>query len=137
MFAGNDREIIMLRVINTTPVETTTGIVSSRDSLAARLRDARLGKGWSQEYLASRAETSQAVIQKIENGKSLRPRNIERIADALGMAPAWLMFGVRETNQLDEDAIQVARAWSQLKEPERSAMRETIHRLSRKAVIGL
>jgi len=68
--------------------------MAEQESLANRLRNARLDKGWSQEYLASRADSSQAVIQKIENGKSLRPRNIERIAVALGLRPAWLMFGV-------------------------------------------
>ena len=31
---------------------------------------------------------------------------------------------------LDEEAVQVARAWARLKEPERSAMKETIRRLA-------
>jgi hypothetical protein len=33
------------------------------------------------------------VIQKIENGKSLRPRNIMDIAQVLNVNPAWLQFG--------------------------------------------
>lgn len=127
----------MLHVVNNTSAQLTPGVAPDQETLAERLRTARLEKGWSQEYLASRAETSQAVIQKIENGKSLRPRNIERIAEALGLRPAWLMFGVREVGVLDEDALQVARAWSLLKDPERSAMRETIYRLSKGAVIGM
>ena len=106
------------------------GLKPIRETLADRLRRARKQRGWSQEYLASRADTSQAVIQKIENGKSLRPRNIERIAKALDVRPAWLMFGVTEVEDLDEEAVQVARAWSRLKEPERSAMKETIRRLA-------
>lgn len=108
----------------------TVGLAPIRETLADRLRRARKQRGWSQEYLASRADTSQAVIQKIENGKSLRPRNIERIAQALDVRPAWLMFGVNEVEDLDEEAVQVARAWSRLKEPERSAMKETIRRLA-------
>ena len=127
----------MLHIINSTSTGITPAVAQTQESLAERLRNARLEKTWSQEYLATRADTSQAVIQKIENGKSLRPRNIERIAEALGLRPAWLMFGVREAGQLGEDAIQVARAWSQLKDPERSAMRETIYRLSKDNVIGM
>ena len=126
----------MLHVVNSASTEVTAGVMPSQETLAERLRNARLEKGWSQDFLASRAETSQAVIQKIENGKSLRPRNIERIAVALGLRPAWLMFGVNESGLLGDDAIQVARAWSQLKDPERSAMRDTIYRLSKNAVIG-
>jgi transcriptional regulator with XRE-family HTH domain len=105
-------------------------LVPVQETLANRLRRARKQKGWSQEFLAQRADTSQAVIQKIENGKSLRPRNIERIAEALDVRPAWLMFGVNEVEDLDEEAVQVARAWARLKEPERSAMKETIRRLA-------
>ncbi len=127
----------MLHIVNSASTETAVGVMAEQESLANRLRNARLDKGWSQEYLASRADSSQAVIQKIENGKSLRPRNIERIAVALGLRPAWLMFGVTESGQLGDDALQVARAWSKLKDPERSAMRETIYRLSKDIVIGI
>ncbi|MFT5176346.1 MAG: transcriptional regulator with XRE-family HTH domain, partial [Gammaproteobacteria bacterium] len=81
----------------------TPQLLPLQESLADRLRRARKQKGWSQEFLAQRAETSQAVIQKIENGKSLRPRNIEHIANALSVRPAWLMFGVNEVEDLDED----------------------------------
>ena len=114
----------------TTSVTSAPQLVPSQETLADRLRRARKQKGWSQEFLAQRADTSQAVIQKIENGKSLRPRNIEHIAEALDVRPAWLMFGVNEVEDLDEEAVQVARAWTRLKEPERSAMKETIRRLA-------
>ncbi len=127
----------MLHIVNSASTETAVGVMAEQESLANRLRNARLDKGWSQEYLASRADSSQAVIQKIENGKGLRPRNIERIAVALGLRPAWLMFGVTESGQLGDDALQVARAWSKLKDPERSAMRETIYRLSKDVLIGI
>jgi transcriptional regulator with XRE-family HTH domain len=47
----------------------------------------------TQDGLAKEAGTNQAVIQKIENGKSLRPRLIMEIAEALNVNPAWLQFG--------------------------------------------
>ncbi len=120
----------MLNMIAKARMDAVPGLAPMHETLADRLRRARKQRGWSQEYLASQADTSQAVIQKIENGKSLRPRNIERIAEALDVRPAWLMFGVNEVEDLDEESVQVARAWARLKEPERSAMKETIRRLS-------
>ncbi len=126
----------MLHIATNFDSVTMSRANAEQESLALRLRQSRLEKGWSQEYLASRADTSQAVIQKIENAKSLRPRNIEAIADALDVHPAWLVFGVRETSEIDEEAVQVARAWSKLKDPERSTMRETINRLSEDNVFG-
>ena len=120
----------MLNMMPKPFANATPQMMQVQETLADRLRRARKQKGWSQEFLAQRADTSQAVIQKIENGKSLRPRNIEHIAEALDVRPAWLMFGVNEVEDLDEEAVQVARAWTRLKEPERSAMKETIRRLA-------
>ena len=100
-------------------------------TLAARLREARKSHKWSQQDLANRAGTTQAVIQKIENGKSLRPRNILAIADALSVDPSWLMFGASETAQLPPEAIAVAKAWSELSEPDRSNLKDQLMRLSR------
>ncbi|MCP5152270.1 MAG: helix-turn-helix transcriptional regulator [Ectothiorhodospiraceae bacterium] len=96
------------------------------DTLGGRLRARRKELGWTQMYLAERVGTSQAVIQKIENGKSLRPRILEQIAQSLGVRPAWLQFGVEEVGELSEDAIELARAWSKLEEPHRSATKEAI-----------
>ena len=99
--------------------------------LGARMRKRRKEFGWTQTMLADKVGTSQAVIQKIENGKSLRPRILEKLAQSLGVKPAWLMFGVEEAGELSGDAIELARAWARLKEPHRSAMREAILRIGR------
>jgi transcriptional regulator with XRE-family HTH domain len=102
---------------------------SSGSTLGPRLRKRRRELGLTQTELAERVGTSQAVIQKIENGKSLRPRILEQIASALDVKPAWLMFGVEEAGELTDEAIELARAWAKLKEPHRSAMREAILRI--------
>lgn len=99
--------------------------------LGARMRKRRKDLGWTQTELAEHVGTSQAVIQKIENGKSLRPRILEELARSLDVKPAWLMFGVEEAGELSDDAIELARAWARLKEPHRSAMREAILRIGR------
>lgn len=98
----------------------------SLDTLGERLRFRRKEIGWTQEYLAEQVGTSQAVIQKIENGKSLRPRKIDSIAQALNVSPAWLMFGERSMDLSDAEAMEVARAWSRLQEPYRSHLKNEI-----------
>ena len=95
-------------------------------TLGERMRARRLEKGWTQEQLARRAGTNQAVIQKIENGKSLRPRKIDKIAEELGVSPSWLMFGEDGDVGLEPDAVRIAEQWSQLPEPHRSRIRDEI-----------
>ncbi len=104
---------------------------SGAESLGERLRARRREVGLTQEQLAERADTTQAVIQKIENGKSLRPRKIDRIAGALGVKAAWLMFGSDRFDELDQEAAQIASAWARMSEPARSAIRDQILRQAR------
>ena len=117
-------------VVNSRVNDVSDGSRPVVATLATRLRSARKRLKWSQQDLANRAGTTQAVIQKIENGKSLRPRNIVAIAEALEVEPAWLMFGASETAELSPEAIEVAKAWSELSEPDRSNVMEQVKRLS-------
>ena len=100
--------------------------VSETTTLASRLRLRRKAKGWTQKELAERTGSSQAVIQKIENERSLRPRNVVKLAQALGVSPAWLMFGQENFDELDDEAIEIATAWWNLQEPHRSAIKQVI-----------
>lgn len=68
-------------------------VISGPEHIGIRLRSTRREKGFTQDQLAKEAGTNQAVIQKIENGKSLRPRQIMQIAEVLEVNPAWLQFG--------------------------------------------
>ncbi|MEJ1298818.1 MAG: helix-turn-helix transcriptional regulator [Candidatus Sedimenticola sp. (ex Thyasira tokunagai)] len=61
--------------------------------MKTRLRETRKEAGLTQVQLAVRAGTIQAVIQKIENGHSQRPRILPELAYALKVNPAWLQFG--------------------------------------------
>lgn len=58
----------------------------------SRLRAARLAAGHSQATLAVRAGIGRATVERIETGRSPRPRLATRrvIADALGVAVADL-----------------------------------------------
>ena len=91
------------------------------------MRRRRREKSLTQEQLAVKAGTNQAVIQKIENGKSLRPRKIDEIAKVLDVNPAWLMFGEKSGATMSEEGLEIARAWSRLPEPVRSRIKRHIH----------
>lgn len=108
------------------PQQFETYIPPKMDTLGTRLRRKRREKGWTQDELAHRAGTNQAVIQKIENGKSLRPRKINEIASVLEVNPAWLMFGDKSTTGLDKEALEVAKTWLQLPEPIRAKIKRNI-----------
>lgn len=69
------------------------GYEASEAAISGRLRALRTSRGLTQAQLAELAGTSQAVIQKIENGHSVRPRCIAGMAAVLGVNPAWLAWG--------------------------------------------
>ena len=62
-------------------------------AISTRLREARTARGLTQAELGKLAGTNQAVIQKIENGWTLRPRMVDGLALALDVDPAWLQWG--------------------------------------------
>jgi transcriptional regulator with XRE-family HTH domain len=67
--------------------------IAGPEYIGERLRLVRREKGLTQAWLGETSGTNQAVIQKIENGNSLRPRQIMKIAEILEINPAWLQFG--------------------------------------------
>ena len=99
-------------------------------TLGGRLTFSRVEKGWTQHQLAAAVGTSQAVIQRIEAGKCNHPRILNELAEALDVSPAWLMFGVEVIDDLEQEAIETAKAWSRLMEPQRTALKEMIMRIA-------
>ncbi len=99
-------------------------------TLGERVRYTRHQKGWTQDQLAMHADTNQAVIQKIENGKSLRPRKIDKIAEVLGVKPAWLMFGEEQTISLSQEAKEMAAQWETLSRRDKDRIKADIQRLA-------
>jgi transcriptional regulator with XRE-family HTH domain len=99
-------------------------------TLGERVRYKRHQKGWTQDQLAIHAETNQAVIQKIENGKSLRPRKIDKIAEVLDVNPAWLMFGDQQASYLSDEAKEFASYWEQLPPNEKARIKMEVMRIA-------
>lgn len=100
-------------------------------TLAERMKFARNRKNLTQERLAQLAGTSQDVINKIEIGKSLRPRNIEKLAAILDVSPAWLQFGEEQFDKVDSDAVEIAIDYSTLSPEQKTAIKTLINSLKR------
>ena len=66
-----------------------------------RLRQARLQRGLTQEELARRASVSIVTVAKLERSEHRRPTvdTAVKLAKALGVDPAWLLFGEGEDEQ--------------------------------------
>lgn len=99
-------------------------------TLGERMRYRRRQMGWTQEQLAVQAGTNQAVIQKIENGKSLRPRKIDEIASVLEVNPAWLMFGEEKATPLTDEARELAEIWMSLSDHDRERIRAEVNAMA-------
>ncbi len=100
--------------------------LSQPGTLSERLRCKRRQKCLTQKQMATLVGTSQAVIQKIENNCSLRPRLIDKIAAVLGVRTAWLMYGEGPEQDLDAEVREVAEALSKIPEPHRSKIKAKI-----------
>ncbi len=61
--------------------------------LGPRVRHLRLAFSLTQKQLGIQIGSNAETIQKIENGHSRFPRLIVDLAFALGVNPAWLLFG--------------------------------------------
>lgn len=79
------------------------------DSIASRLKAARLEKGWTQEQLAQAATVSQGTVGNIEAGVRRSHGSLPRLAEALGVPHNWLrdggdapaVVGKDQTNPID------------------------------------
>ncbi|MFT5037033.1 MAG: hypothetical protein ACI9VM_000605 [Candidatus Azotimanducaceae bacterium] len=72
------------------------------------------------------------VIQRLENNKIAWPRNLAEIATALDVSQEWLMCGVSEVRDLDEEGVQIARALDLLSDSERAQVRKRLSKFSEK-----
>lgn len=87
------------------------------NTLAQRLKYARELANLSQQEVAKRANISQPTYFKIENGSTLKPRNILEIARALKVNAHWLATGEGEMaaplreNQINDNDTQEMDFW--------------------------
>jgi transcriptional regulator with XRE-family HTH domain len=68
-------------------------MLTSKHGLAERLVTAREAAGLSQSELARRVGIAPQSVQAIEAGETKHTRFLVKIADILGVSPAWLQGG--------------------------------------------
>ena len=72
------------------------GRAAQKPSPGERVAAMRAVHGWTQTDLAKRAGMQQSTLSHVENNQSpLGARRAERIATALGVTPAWVLWGAR------------------------------------------
>ena len=76
------------------------------NTLAERLKHAREMANLSQQEVAKRAGISQPTYFKIENGSTLKPRNILEIAHALKVNADWLATGEGQMHHITPEKIK-------------------------------
>ena len=109
------------------PGETTR--LPDLPDLAARVNWGRTRLGWNQTKLARAVGADQTTISSIETGETRQPRIIYRIGKALGLSPAWLMFGISELDRLDRADIVRALKIQQLSNKSRQAIDNLVDQL--------
>ena len=100
-------------------------------SLASRLKTARKAAGPTQEQLALATGVKQGAIQKIENGKSHRPRKIKKIADVLDVSAFWLLLGEEGSFYVSDDEKALVMRFRQLDPEDKTILKSLIDKLVR------
>lgn len=72
---------------------TYKNIHEGMEGIGERVKELRKKAGLTQEELGTRINSNQAVIQKIENGKSKMPRVLPELASFFQVNPGWILFG--------------------------------------------
>jgi transcriptional regulator with XRE-family HTH domain len=68
------------------------------ESVGRRIEDTRRRQLMTQANLAEKAKVSLITVTRLENDESPNPRmsTVKALAEALGVDPAWLLFGVED-----------------------------------------
>lgn len=87
--------------------------------------------GMTQDQLAERLGVSQGTIAHWLKGRRT-PKNLvefEHLAEALGVHPAWLIYGIEPATGIPSDIAATARALGQLPPGQQLAVKTTIEQL--------
>jgi transcriptional regulator with XRE-family HTH domain len=74
--------------------QSSNGLPATCEGMGARLASLRVEQGHTKAALARLAELSPSTVADIENGAQSGVEVIEALAQALGVSPGWLAFGV-------------------------------------------
>lgn len=96
-------------------------------TLGERVKKIREKKGWTQEYLAEKAEISKSYLSEVENNKTSPGSNtLLQIANALGATVDYLLQGGKEPNEVSNTEIVIPSNLSQAAEDLNLSFTETL-----------
>ena len=108
----------------------------ARSTPATRLRRMLRESGMSAADLARKLEVSQPTVHAWVTGlHGIRWTNARRAAKALGVTPAWLMFGadpVAEGSAQGAEELALLRLWRELGEAQQTAAMRRMTAIRRK-----
>ena len=71
--------------------------------LGQRVKELRIGLGYTQQEVADKLSTSNMNIANIESGRVKNPRNLTELADVLKTSPNYLLGGDSDILKLDAE----------------------------------
>jgi len=104
----------------------------SLDTLGQRVKWARERAGYTQPQLAKLLRMDQTTVSAIELDKIQNPRNLDKLAKALGVPPAWLRFGVANIETLTDKQVGAIFALAALSDQDQETVIGLIQMLSGK-----
>jgi len=76
--------------------------------LGQRVKNLRIGLGYTQQEVADKLSTSNMNIANIESGRVKNPRNLTELADVLKTSPNYLLGGDSDILELDAEIHLIA-----------------------------
>lgn len=101
------------------------------ETIGERVLWLRRRRKLTQEQLGEACGQSREWVAKIERGNTRMPRKIKELANALGVSPAWLQFGIEEIDNLSKEILEAAIDLEKLPEDKRKLVLELIQNLKR------
>lgn len=100
-----------------------------RDRFKERFRDLKRGQGLTQEMLAEKVGVTQGTIGHWINDRRSPEKleDYEKLAKALGMHPAELLYGVETASQISRDGMEFAKAWEELPHSQRTSLKTLVY----------
>ena len=76
--------------------------------LGKRVKELRIGLGYTQQEVADKLSTSNMNIANIESGRVKNPRNLTELAEILKSSPNYLLGGESDILELDAEGHLLA-----------------------------
>lgn len=102
--------------------------MSWRKRLNERFSYLKRTEGITQEWLAEKVGVTQGTIGHWLNGRRSPDtlEDYEKLASAIGMHPAELLYGVQSGPSVSKDGIEFAKAWEELPAKQKASVKTLV-----------